>query len=163
VLDRHVPNRVMVQTSTDAALRAIRAAWLRYLVVLVGVGLVVVSALWVMWPRPYYFAVERFMLPQYETRLGFQGGRVPVTWGEGTFTVYGFVAVHAGGVMARAGVRPGDIPVEYHSGLADFYSAVQDFDSGDPGQFEVLAKSDWQDWSKRRRIVLVPPTPNPGP
>jgi hypothetical protein len=146
----------MLKTARDTPLQEIRAAWFRYLVLLVGVGLAVVSAVWVMWPRPYYFALERFILPQYEGRLGFQGGRVPVTWGQGSFTVYGFVAVQTGGVLAGAGVKPGDIPVEYHGGVGAFYSALQDFDSGESGQFDVLAQSDWQDWSKRRRIVLVP-------
>jgi len=149
----------MVGTRADTQLEAIRSAWLRYVVLLVGVGLALVTSVWVVWPWPYYFAVERFMLPKYEDRLGFRGGRVTVTWGQEPFTVYGFVSVQSGGVMARAGVKAGDIPVEYHGGVGAFYYALQQFDSGDRGEFDVLAQSDWQDWSKRRRIVLLPQDP----
>jgi hypothetical protein len=141
----------------------IRSAWVRYAVLLVGLGLVLITAVWSVWPWPYVSVVERFILPQYEERLGFRGGRVVVTWGQEPFTVYGFVSVQSGGVMGRAGVKAGDIPIDYHSGVGAFYHAVQEFDAGVRGEFDVLAQPEWRDWSRRRRIVLVPDAPRRAP
>ena len=146
----------MATRAKDPRAETIRAAWFRYVILLAGLGLVFLVGTLVAWPWPYGLAVEGLILPQYETRLGFHGGRVPVTTGGVSYTIYALVTVEPGGIMARAGVRAGDIPVEYHGGLWAFYSAVQDRESGKQGHFDVLAQADWSDWSKRQRIVLVP-------
>jgi hypothetical protein len=60
------------------------------------------------------------------------------------------------GKLALAGAKSGDIPVEYHGGIWAFYGALQKASSGREAHFDVLAHSDWPDWDKRRKIVLLP-------
>src|SRR5262245_15194126 len=130
------------------------AAWRRYAVVLSGVGLVFLIATIAVWPWPYAWAVEQFMLPQYEATFGFQGGRLPV--GDGQQTIYALVAVVPGGKLALAGAKPGDIPVHRHGGIWAFYGALLEASKGREGHFDVLAPSEWSKWDKRRTVVLTP-------
>lgn len=134
----------------------VQAAWRRYLILLAGLTLTFLLSIVVIWPWPYVFAIERFMLPQYESGFGFRGGRVSADMGDAKLSIYALVEVEPGGPMASAGVRSGDIPVAQHGGLGVLYVALQNSAAGDEGRFEVLALSDWPDWSKRRRIVLPP-------
>jgi hypothetical protein len=140
----------------DPRSKAIRAAWARYVVLLAGVGLVVLVVTIVIWPWSYALMVERFVLPQYETTFGFRGGRLPVSMGGTNYTIYALVAVSPDGKLARAGARPGDIPVEYHAGLLAFYGALEEATAGREGRFDVLAHSDWPDWGMRRKLVIPP-------
>ena len=146
----------MSSVANDPRSAAIRAAWGRYIVLLAGVGLVVLVITIAIWPWPYAFVVERFIMPEYETRFGFRGGRLPVRTGETTHTIYALVAVSPDGKLARAGAKPGDIPVEYHGGLWAFYGALEGATAGREGHFDVIAHSDWPDWSNRRKLVIPP-------
>lgn len=140
--------------ASDAKLDAVQAACRRFVILLVGLALTVAVATIAIWPWPYVAAVERFMLPQYENPWGFRGGRVVPDPADSRHTIYALVDVVPDGPMARAGARSGDIPVAHHGGLDDFYVALQEASSGGEGHFDVLALSDWPDWSKRRRITL---------
>lgn len=142
--------------ATDPRREEIRAAWNRYLVLLAGVALVILVVTIAIWPWPYAFVVEHFILPEYEVQFGFRGGRLPVSIGETNHTIYALVAVAPDGKLARAGARSGDIPVEYHGGLWAFYGALEAARAGREGHFDVVAHSDWGDWDKRRKLVLAP-------
>ena len=63
------------------------------------------------WPLPYAFVVERFILPEYESTFGFRGGRLPVTTRDASHTIYALVAVVPDGMLGRAGATSGDIPL----------------------------------------------------
>lgn len=130
----------------------IRAGWGQYVVVLAVLATIFVVATIVLWPLPYAFAVEHFVLPEYHAAFGFRGGSVPVAGA----TSYAIVEVTPGGALHRAGVRSGDMPVEYHGGLWAFYGALQAAAAGQPAEFMVIAKGDWGQWDKRRRIALPP-------
>jgi hypothetical protein len=146
----------MTSALQNPQLAAIKAAWARYVVVLAGVSLVFIILTIVLWPWPYDFAVEHFVLPEYEAAFGFRGGRVPVTIDEAHYTIYALVTVDPGGRLGRAGAISGDIPVEHHGGLWAFYAALQDANTGKAGEFGVINQADWLDWSKRRKIVTFP-------
>lgn len=146
----------VARVAKDPQSEAIRAAWVRYVVLLAGVGMVFIIVTFVLWPWPYALAVEHLMLPEYETAFGFRGGRLSVSVGESSATIYALVSVVPGGRLARAGARSGDIPVEYHGGLWAFYGALQEASAGREGHFDVLAHSDWPDRDKRRKIVIAP-------
>jgi hypothetical protein len=142
--------------ATDPRSKAIRAAWGRYLVVLAGVGLVVLVITIAIWPWPYAFVVEHFILPEYEASFGFRGGRLPVSMGGSSHTIYALLEVLPDGKLAHAGARSGDIPVEYHGGLWAFYGALEEARAGREGHFDVVSQSDWHDWNKRRKLTIGP-------
>jgi hypothetical protein len=131
------------------------AAWLRYAVLLCGVGLVVAIISIVTWPPPW--ALGTLVLPGFETAFGFRGGPVP-QGPDSTKTIYGFAAVVPTGRLAEAGVKPGDIPVEGDDlGLLAFYEALEAATAGHEGQFAVV--SDFQAFRRTgavRRVVLKP-------
>ena len=142
------------------SLGSIRAAWLRFTIVALGIGLVVLVLVVTTWPWVFDATVERFVLPEYEAALGFRGGQVNVAVGNDTAAVYALVEVAPDGPMGLAGARSGDIPIARHGGTVAFYHAVQLAKGGERAEFSVLSKQDWPDWTKRRRIVLAP-TPKP--
>jgi hypothetical protein len=140
----------------DPRSEAIRAAWTRFLILVTGLASLVLVVAIVLWPWPYDYFVEHFVLPQYEAEFGFRGGRVAVKDSDGDFTVYGFVAVTPDGPLGRAGAKAGDIPVEYHGGMRAFYGALQRARLGEEDRFDVLAREEWPERSKRREIILGP-------
>jgi hypothetical protein len=142
--------------ATDPRSKAIRAAWGRYLVVLAGVGLVVLVVIIAIWPWPYAFVVERFILPEYEVSFGFRGGRLPVSMGDSSYTLYALLEVSPDGKLAHAGARSGDIPIGYHGGLWAFYGALEEARAGREGHFDVVSHSDWPDRDKRRKLTIGP-------
>lgn len=143
----------LAPTPRQEPIDSIRAAWARYIVLLAGIALIVPIALFSIWPWPYAYVVEQFILPQYEEVFGFKGG--PLSVGDGGPTIYGIVQVTPGGRLATAGVRPGDIPVEYHGGLWAFYGALRAAEAGRTGEFMVISESDWDNaWRARRPIAL---------
>ena len=62
--------------------------------------------------------------PALERDLGFRAERAnhPGFPGRETFHV---VAVSPGGIFQRAGIQPGDVPLDVHHGRADFYGLLQ--------------------------------------
>ena len=140
----------------DPRSEAIQAAWSRYVVLLAGLGLIFVVVTIVFWPWPYALVVEHFILPEYETTFGFRGGRLRVSVGHTSDSIYALVAVVPDGKLARAGARSGDIPVAHHGGLWAFYGALQEASAGREGDFDVVAHSDWPDWGRHRKIAVAP-------
>ena len=132
-----------------------RSSWTRFGLVLTGLVLVVVIILFTIWPWPYAFVVRRFLLPGYESEFGFHGGAIRPPGADSS--AYGIASVVPGGRLDRAGVKAGDIPVEYHDGMMSFYYALKAAAAGEESTFTVV--SDWRDYPDRelrRRITLAP-------
>ncbi len=145
----------MDRRTSDRLPEVVRGAWRVFAITLAGCALVglIIAVQW--WPAIEDFAVEQFFLPQYEARLGFRGGRVWLTVGGSSYSVYALVSVEPDGVLARAGAKAGDIPTSRSGGVWSFYRAAQRVISGGEGRFDVVSQSEWS-WEKRRTIVLMP-------
>ena len=147
-------NPVVVAQATPRD--AIRAAWTRYAVVSTGLALLVITILFIVWPWPYAIVVRRILLPSYEQEFGFHGGMIRPPDSE--YSVYGIASVVPGGWLDRAGVKAGDIPVEYHGGMWSLYYALEEAAEGREAEFAVV--SDIRDWQRDRQlarpITLVP-------
>ena len=128
---------------------AIRKAWIQYSLVAAGVGIVILTVSIALSPSLYAMVVEHVLLPQYETTFGFRGGRISVP--EESFTRYAVVEVTPGGILDSAGLRTGDIPIDYHDGVGAFYAALCDAAQGKPAEFVVVSR-DEPSWERRRSI-----------
>lgn len=80
------------------------------------------ALVWAIFPREIYEWYQgQFVAPAIEARYGFKGGTFPVQSDGRAVDVYGIATVVANGELARAGVRPGDIPVGFqHSRRGEF-------------------------------------------
>jgi hypothetical protein len=67
-------------------------------------------------------------------------------------TRYAIVEVTPGGVLAAAGVRSGDIPIDYHGGMEAFHAALCEASQGKSGRFVVVSREDG--YGKRRAILV---------
>ena len=121
-------------------------AGIRTIVLSIGIGLA---------PSFYVMVVEHILLPRFEADFGFRGGRVSVDHPEAPYPRYAIIGVTPGGRLEQAGVRSGDVPVDYHQGLVVFYVALRDVSEGKSGEFMVVSK-DEPPWDKRRTIKLSP-------
>jgi hypothetical protein len=130
-----------------------RAAWSRYAIVSSALALFVVILLIPLSPGLYEEAVQRFLLPDYESEFGFHGGWVRPA--ESEYSVFGIASVAPGGRLDRAGVKSGDIPVY---GPTALYEALKDSTQGRRGRFMVVSRvDDWfKDRQKAREITLDP-------
>ncbi len=139
----------------DPGRELIGKSWRAFGFTFAGCGLVLLIITIQMWPAIDAFTVERFFLPQYESILGFRGGRVSLRTAGESYSMYALIEVEPGGVLSRAGARAGDVPFAPHGGVWSFYHAVRRVTSGEEARFEVIRRSNW--WSgKRRTIVLTP-------
>jgi hypothetical protein len=77
-----------------------------------GLGTVILSVGIVLSPSIYAFVVEQVLLPRLEKPFGFRGGRIVSTDTDPGVARYGILEVTPGGRLDRAGVRPGDVPVD---------------------------------------------------
>jgi hypothetical protein len=67
------------------------------------------------------FYVREVVAPRLQRDLGFRIGKIPIVREGRAYRVDGIVAVDPNGPFARAGFRPGDIPVGYAHGFTGFY------------------------------------------
>lgn len=134
---------------------AIQKAWIQWSLVAAGVGIVVLSVSIVLSPSLYAMVVEQALFPRYETTFGFRGGRGAVNGPKESNARYAIVEVTPGGILDGAGLRPGDIPVDYHNGVVAFYVALCEATRGNPAEFEVVSRDD-PSWESRRSIRLPP-------
>ena len=140
-------NPVVVAQATPGDV--IKAAWTRYAIVSTGLVLLVITILLIIWPWPYALVVQRMLLPAHEQEFGFHGGMIRPPDSE--YSVYGIASVVPGGRLDRAGVKAGDIPVEYHGGMWSFYYALEDAAEGREGRFTVV--SDIREWERDRQLA----------
>ncbi len=94
----------------------------------------------------------------FEVQHGFRAG--PLAGGSHTSptdSTWGAVWVASDGLFAQLGVRAGDIPIEYHGGVADTDAALEQASSGQPSSFQVYNSGDAQLGHKALRRVTLPP------
>jgi hypothetical protein len=131
--------------------QTIHKAWIQYSVVVALLGAVVLSVAIVVSPLLNAWLVEYVLLPSYETEFGFRGGRNSASDTSDSYAGYAIIEVTPGGILDTAGARNGDIPVDHHSGLIVFYTALYHARNGESGTF-VVVSSDKRTWDKRRTI-----------
>jgi hypothetical protein len=122
----------------------IRLGWSHYAVVAGGLGGVLV-VLWIAFmPNVEDFYIREFLVPRIGERYGFQFGMVQVTRDGHTYETPGIVTVNSDGAFARMGVRPGDIPFEFHGrGATAMYYALVWGERGQIAEFDVVNAGDW--------------------
>ena len=101
----------------------------------------------------------RVQVKQLEQAFGFTAGTVIVPDAQGgQIEDWGIVAVADGGTFARASVRGGDIPFDYHGyGAQRILYALTRAIAGEPGEFEVVNGADLTTTSNGLRRVEIPP------
>jgi hypothetical protein len=134
---------------------AIRDAWVRYGLIAGGVGTIFLSIAIALSPSLYAAVVENVLLPEYEARFGFRGGRISLSGSEGSSVRYCILEVTPGGALDRFGLRSGDIPIDHHDGVVAFYTALREVGNGRHAELTVVSK-DEPSWENRRSITLSP-------
>ena len=138
----------------------IQLGWSQFAVVVGGLG-GVLAALWIacMSGVEEIYARE-FLVPRLADRYGFQFGLVQVTRDGHSYESPGFVTVKPEGVLARMGVRSGDVPFAFHgNGAVTRYNALMASERGEVAHFDVVNASDWsagRDDSAYRTIRVEP-------
>lgn len=98
---------------------------------------------------------EEYYLPSVQQGFGFRVSRVHTPgfgWGSDPLVI---VEVSPGGVLERAGFRPGDVPVEYHGGESAFCRALQEAEEG--GDYRKVDVVNLDDWDRRpKRSLEIP-------
>jgi hypothetical protein len=103
----------------------------------------------------YDWYLVRFVQPTLEADLGFTGGSLPVRWGETMFDTFALVSVAPGGTFARAGVRPGDIPVGYVHGIRSSFLGHLQAARGHPVTLHFVNVDQFHASNRRVREVSV--------
>ena len=110
-------------------------------------------------PQLYDAYLDHFVRPGLEREFGFTAGTVRIPGGEDGTDAFGIVAVAPGGVLARAGVRPGDVPVGYRHGFATgFYLDLLAARRGTPVEVSLLSSADHGKDSTAWHRVRIEPT-----
>jgi hypothetical protein len=105
-------------------------------------------------PAVYHYRCIHEYLPLAQKRFGFDVGRVPVP-GAGR-NVLAVLRVDPAGVLARAGFRPGDIPVDQHGGESAFCAALQGAERGGYSRVMVVNVADLEKRPLARRELEIP-------
>lgn len=120
------------------------------LTVLVLAGTVLACVV-IWWPYLAMEYVEYVVLPRYESRFGFRGGRITVEDSDGRrYSVYGIVDVRANGSFARSGFHSGDIPLGHHGGASELEWALMRAARGERPRVSVVQA---REWGVRDRII----------
>ena len=117
------------------------AHWWYVVAVLITVLFVTVLAVSPTLIRDYEVRVRG---PELQKCLGFTASEVSVTDGSEEMRMFAITSLREDSPLARAGLRPGDIPVGFEHGFAvGFYDHVRAALHGYDVSFHVLARSDW--------------------
>jgi hypothetical protein len=121
---------------------------------LVCAGLLVVGfAAWVVFsPALHLYDCEHRYLPSVEERFGFHAERIAVPGAD--HQLLGITIVRPGGLFDRAGFRVGDIPVDYHGGLARLCGALKYAEEGGEPEVAVVNVAAWGEQRTSRRLRL---------
>jgi hypothetical protein len=110
----------------------------------------------VFWPVLDGHWCRQFQIPSYEKRFGFRLGTFELADAQGrAYPVTGFLAVQPGGLLARAGVRPGDLP-RMHHGISSLCSALGLAQEGYSATLTVVNVSDVRAGKREPREIMVP-------
>ncbi|SRR6266487_5549639 len=106
-------------------------------------------------PQLYDAYLDHFVRPGLEREFGFTAGTVRLPAEAGELNTFGIIAVTPGGVLEKAGVRPGDLPVGYRHGFSTgFYQDLLAARRGVPVEVALLSSADyakgWKAWHKVR-------------
>jgi len=130
------------------------------------VGLIVVVALPIVLALVFQFQIydaylEQFVRPGLEREFGFTAGTIQLPAVAGPCDQFAIVAVSADGILAKAGVRSGDLPVGYKHGFATgFYQDLLQVQRGSSVKIRVLAASDYEKGLDAWREVRLEPRVN---
>ena len=136
-----------------AALRPIsstRSQWV-YLFVTLLIVLPLILA-FVFSNQIYAVYLREFVAPRLEREFGFKAGRTQVQFRGRTDQVFAVLRVTPGGILHRAGVEPGDIPVGYQHGFETGF--LQDLVWAKEGHAVEIELARPPDLEKRKRIHL---------
>ncbi len=100
-------------------------------------------------PQLYDAYLDHFVRPGLEREFGFTAGTVRLPAEAGALSMFGVVAVTPGGVLERAGVRSGDLPIGYHFATG-FYLDLLAVRRGEPVEVALLSSGDY---GKRRKAM----------
>ena len=120
------------------------------LVVLIVIGLGAMPT----WYRVY--VVEQ-RGPALQRCFGFVAAAIdlPGDW-SGTPRVFTITSVNPDGILASAGIRPGDAPVGYKHGMdVEFYGDLTAVLDGEDVTFSVVQMADWHKGSESWRVIRL--------
>ncbi len=106
----------------------------------------------------YDFYLDQFERPRLERQFGFTSGTLQIPGQPPSHPQFAVVDVRPDGALAKAGFRPGDMPVGYKHGFSTgFYQALLAVREGNAVYVHVLAASDYgQGISAWRRVRIDP-------
>jgi hypothetical protein len=103
--------------------------------------------------------LEHFVRPDLEREFGFTAGEIRIPALAGCPPQFAIVAVSPTGVLGRAGVRPGDLPVGYVHGFSSgFYSDLLWLKAGHSVELKLMASADYGKGSQAWRRVRLEPS-----
>jgi hypothetical protein len=152
------------QRYSRASPRLLALGWPQLAVVVAGVVLILGVAAVFAYPELYVRYIQMVGIREFEAQYEFRSGDVLVKQvGQQTRTEWGIVWVAPAGTFARLGVRPGDIPFEYHGGVRDMYFALQQASVGEASSFQVYTAADSHLEQKALREIHLPPAVRSAP
>ena len=138
----------------------IRLGWSQLAVVTSGLGALLIVVWIAVMPQLEEWYAREFLLPRMADRYGFQFGMVQVSRDGHSYVSPGIVSVRPDGPLARMGVRPDDMPFEFHgNGAAAMCHALIAGERGQIAEFDVVNAADWsagRDSSAFRTIRVHP-------
>jgi hypothetical protein len=127
----------------------------QFLAIVAFLGFLGVAGLFVFSPQVYNLTCSHFEMPEYEKQFGFRLGRIRVLSERGTpYDITAIAEVQPGGVLARAGVRPGDVP-KVHHGIAEMCDALGAASQGSTGRLRLWRGDAIREGRYEEREVLV--------
>jgi len=120
----------------------------------------VLGLLGVLWaiilsPQVYNLTCSHFDMPEYEKQFGFRLGQIRVLTERGVpYEVTGIAEVQPGGLLARAGVLPGDVP-RVHHGIAEVCGELGAASQGATGYLRLWSGDAIRRGEYQEREVLV--------
>src|SRR5262245_18605587 len=142
--------------------RLLTLGWPQLSVILACVIVVFGVASILLYPQLNTQYIRDFGIRQFEAEYGFRTGevRVPPN-GPSSRLEWGILWVAPAGAFGRLGVRVGDIPFEYHSGVRDMYAALKLASKGEASRFQVYNAADAHLGRKALRNIDLPPRREP--
>jgi hypothetical protein len=143
---------------SERAFRPVQLNLAHYGVLALGLALLLTLAYCTLNSEALHFYQCRYSyLPSVAKRYGFGVGDVGV--GDDGVRL-GLVEVDPTGILGKASVRSGDIPMAHHGGFTEFCAAVQESASGrESFELVVINAAECKNGTRRRlRVPAVSPT-----
>ena len=125
-----------------------------YLYLSLTLTLVALLVLWAaLHPTVYHQWCVRYYIPSRQEEFGFKAERISVAGTE--YLPLALVQITPGGLLDRAGFRPGDIPVDHHGGETAFCGALQHATEGGQPSVSVINAGEWSAGHHARRTLRL--------